>query len=312
MNPRLAVALRIVVIGAVIACLYWFVREIDWAQLGSALGGAKLWPIALAAVLNFACLWGKAACWRVMLAPRYDVTTTRLFRYTIAAFAASVIAPARAGEVLRVWALKRRDAVPVADSAAVAVAEKVLDAVSMVLLVAPVPWLLPGLPTWVGTAILAVTVVALALFVVVYLAAGRAKPGATSWFGRFLGGMHIVRSPRILAQSLAALLGAWLADIAMVLLVLYAVGIDQPVAAGIFILFAINLTIALPSTPAGVGAFEVGAIAAMDILGVPRAPALAFAIIYHVLQVLPLVVVGLAVEMRLVLGREPVPPEIAS
>jgi len=305
------IALRVLVIAAVAACLYWFVREIDWAQLGTALAGAKLWPIALAAVLNFACLWGKAACWRVMLAPRYDVPTTRLFRYTIAAFAGSVLAPARAGEVLRLWTLKRRDGVPVADSAAVAVAEKLLDGISMVLLVAPVPWLLPRLPGWVGSTILVVAAIGVALFVALYVAVGRAEPASESWFGRFLAGMHVVRSPRRLVQALASLLGVWIADTAMVLLVLYAVGIDQPVAAGVFILFAINLTIALPSTPAGVGAFEVGAIAAMDVLGVAHAPALAFALIYHVLQVVPLVVVGLALEMRLVLGREQLAPEVS-
>jgi len=43
----------------------------------------------------------KAAAWRIMLAPQYPVPVARLFRYTISAFAASVIAPARAGEILR-------------------------------------------------------------------------------------------------------------------------------------------------------------------------------------------------------------------
>jgi uncharacterized membrane protein YbhN (UPF0104 family) len=309
MNARLAILLRVLVIAAVATLLWLFVREIEWRELGGALAGAKLWPIALAAALNFACLWGKAACWRIMLAPRYVVPTIRLFRYTIAAFAASVIAPMRAGEVLRLWTLKRRDGVPVADSAAVAIAEKLLDAVSMLILVAPLPWLLPSLPATVGIMIMAVAGFSLVLFVALYLAVGRVKPEASSWLARFLAGMHVVRSPRRLALSLVTLIAAWLADVAMVLLVLYAVGIELPVAAALFILFAINLTIALPSTPAGVGAFEVGAIAAMDMLGVARAPALAFALIYHVLQVLPLVVVGLALELRLVLGRDAAPPE---
>ncbi|HTR54773.1 MAG TPA: lysylphosphatidylglycerol synthase transmembrane domain-containing protein [Kofleriaceae bacterium] len=302
------IALRVLVIAAIAACLYWFVRELDWAQLATALAHAKLWPIALAAVLNFACLWGKALCWRVMLAPRYDVTIARLFRYTIAAFAGSVLAPARAGEVLRLWTLKRRDGVPVADSAAVAVAEKLLDGISMVLLVAPVPWLLP-LPGWVGTTILVTAAVGVAFFIALYIAVGLVHPASESWFARFIAGMHVIRSPRRLAMSLVTLIGVWIADIAMVVLVLYAVGIDEPVAAGVFILFAINLTIALPSTPAGVGAFEVGAIAAMDVLGIDRTPAFAFALIYHALQVVPLVVVGLALEMPLVLGREQLSPE---
>ena len=307
MTPRLALFVRLVVIAAVAACLWWFVREIDWHQLGSALGHAKLWPIALAALLNFVCLWGKAACWRIMLAPRFHVPIARLFRYTIAAFAGSVIAPARAGEVLRLWTLKRRDNVPVADSAAVAVAEKLLDGVSMLILVAPVPLLLPDLPAYVSTTIQIVAAVAVAAFVVLYIAVGRVRADASSWLARFFAGMHVVRSPRRLALSLTTLIGVWLVDVLMVVLVLYAVDVRLPFAAALFVLFAINLTIALPSTPAGVGAFEVGAIAAMDVLGVPRTQALAFALLYHVLQVLPLVIVGLALEMKLVLGRETAP-----
>jgi hypothetical protein len=53
-----------------------------------------------------------------MLAPRHAVSTRRLFRYTIVAYAGSVIAPARAGELARLWLLKQRDGVPIADAAA--------------------------------------------------------------------------------------------------------------------------------------------------------------------------------------------------
>ena len=140
MNRRLTLAIRILVIGVIAAALWWFVREMNFAALGRALSSAKAWPLVLAASLNFVCLWGKAVCWRIMLAPRHKISVTRLFRYTIAAFAASAIAPARAGEVLRVWTLKRRDNVPAADTTAVAVAEKLLDGISMLILVAPVPF----------------------------------------------------------------------------------------------------------------------------------------------------------------------------
>ncbi len=164
MSRRLTIALRVLAIAAIAAGLWWFIHAMDFAALGTALRSAKLWPLAIAAVLNFACLWGKAVCWRVMLAPRHKVSTLRLFRYTIATFAASAIAPARAGEVLRVWTLKRRDGVPAADTAAVAVAEKLLDGMSMLIMVAPVPWLLPGLPSWVAIAMGSCAAVAVAAF----------------------------------------------------------------------------------------------------------------------------------------------------
>ncbi|MGE5183007.1 MAG: UPF0104 family protein, partial [Acidobacteriota bacterium] len=72
---------------ALVGVLLWlFARELEWGKLLAALAGAKLWPLLVAAALNFVCLYGKAACWRILLAPRHVVPTARLFRYTIAAF----------------------------------------------------------------------------------------------------------------------------------------------------------------------------------------------------------------------------------
>jgi uncharacterized membrane protein YbhN (UPF0104 family) len=304
---RNTIILRAVTIVAVATCLYFFIRGMKWAELANAFADAKLWPILVAAVLNFGCLLGKAVCWRIMLAPRYTVKTSRLFRLTVAAFAASVLVPARVGEVFRVWVLKRRDGIPVAESAAVAFAEKLLDGASLLLLVAPILWLLPGLPSWVGFAILVCSAVAIGLLVGLYIAAGRVADagGGRTWFGRFIAGMHVLRDPKRLVLAFATLVLVWGFDLAMVDLVLYATGIDLPLSAGLLILFTLNLTIMVPSTPAQVGTLELGAIAATQLLGVPDAPALAFALLYHGIQIIPLVIVGLSLEHRMVLGRLP-------
>lgn len=305
MNGRLAIVLRLAAIVLVAVLLWLFARELEWGKLAAAFAHARLWPLAVAAALNFVCLAGKAACWRILLAPRHVVPTPRLLRYTIAAFATSVIAPARAGEVIRLWTLKRRDQVPVADSAAVAVGEKLLDGVSMLLLVAPLPWLLPGLPAWVGEAILACSAIAITVFLALFVAVGRVEVHEkSSWLARFIAGMHVMRDPLRLGGALVTLIVVWLADLGMVSLTLYAVGIDLPIAAGLLILFTTNLTIMVPSTPAAVGALEVGALAATRLLGVADEPAFAFALLYHALQVFPLLAAGLLLEFPLVLGRE--------
>jgi glycosyltransferase 2 family protein len=298
-------AIRVVAIAAIAIWLFLFLRDFDWHELGRELEHAHLWPLAIAAVLNFVCLWGKAACWHVVLAPRYLVPTTALFRYTIAAFAASVIAPARAGELIRVWVLKKRHGVTITDCAAVAITEKLLDGLSMMMLVAPVPWLVPGLPSWVGRAMLACGLIALVIFAAVWLAVGRIEAGAqgASWFARFVGGMHVVRSPRRLLLATGALMLTWLADLAMVNLVMYAVGVHLPFGAGLLVLFTLNLTIAVPSTPGQVGALEAGVLAATRLLHIPDAPAFAFALLYHVLQIVPLLAVALATEAPLMFAR---------
>jgi uncharacterized membrane protein YbhN (UPF0104 family) len=78
----------------------------------------------------------------------------------------------------------------------------------------------------------------------------------------------------------------------------------MPIAAGLLVLFTLNLAITAPSTPAGVGALEVGVLAGTHLLGIPDTDALAFALLYHALQIIPLVIVGLALEWRLVLGKD--------
>ena len=64
------------------------------------------------------------------------------------------------------------------------------------------------------------------------------------------------------------------------------------------------MAITAPSTPASVGALEVGVILATRLLGIPDEPAAALALLYHGLQIIPLLVVGLALEWRLIVGKE--------
>lgn len=304
MNKRVALALRIVLIALVVGGLWFFVRTIDWSALGTALATAEILPLVLVVPLAFVCLLLRAASWRIMLAPRYRVATSRLFRYTIAAYAASTIAPARVGEVLRIWVLKRRDGVPKAETAAVAIAERLVSALALLLLVAPVWWLVPGLPAWVSTGIATAAGIAVALFIALWILVGRVKADEhSSSVRRFIAGLHTLREPWRLLGAFGVLTLMWLFDLAMVSLTLYAVGIDLPVTATPLILFTLCLAITLPSTPAGIGAHQVGAMVALDLLHAPREPALAFALLYHALQVVPWTIAGLVLELNLVRGK---------
>lgn len=306
---RKALLLRTAGFVLVIALLALFVRRLEWDKLGAALAQAKLWPLAVSAVLYFVCLFGKALSWRIMLAPDHIVGVRRLFRYTIAAFAASAITPARAGELLRVWALKARDGVPAADTTAVAIGEKLLCALSLLIVVAPVPFILPSLPNWVEHSMLVVAAIALGVFIAIWIAVGRIH-APRSWFARFIHGMHVFRDPRRLLLALGTLILVWFADLSAVLLVLYAVDISVPVAGALFILFSFNLAIAIPSTPAQVGALQLGALVATRVLGIPDEPALAFALLYQAMQVIPLLLVGLVTARSV--RRQPVADGVTS
>src|SRR5262249_32724867 len=156
------VVLRVIAIAAVAVGLYVFVRDLDGHALLAALRDASIAPIAVAAAICFGNMFMKSAGWRVLLGPAHPVPVVRLYRYTLAAFAGSLLVPARAGEALRLSLLKRHDGVPVTTGASVALAEKLLDGSALVLVVSQLLWIMPGLPAWVGRSILLLVVGAVA------------------------------------------------------------------------------------------------------------------------------------------------------
>src|SRR5678815_4927301 len=107
----------------------------------------------------------------------------------------------------RVYLLRRRDEVPVGDSVAVVVAEKLFEVLGLLVVTAPLPLLLV-LPRWVEASI---TVVAggglLALVVAVVLARRAAsRSGALGYLGR---GLACMREPSRVALAIAWSVGAY-------------------------------------------------------------------------------------------------------
>lgn len=300
MSATSRLLVRLGVTAGVVVGVGLMLRGLALGALADALARARVWPLIAASAIALAVYVFKAISWRIMLAPRFDVSLPRLVRYTVIAFAASAIAPARAGELVRVWLLKRRDHVDAATSIAVATSEKALDAVSLLVLAAPLPWLLP-LPAWVAQGLLALTaLVAIAVGVIAF-ASGWIPPG--SWPGRVIAALE--RRPRQLARVFVALLVGWLIDLGAVILVLYALDLSTvPWSGALLVLVVVNVAISIPSTPAQIGTLELGAlIPLVDILHVAKEPAIAFALVYHATQIVPTLVLGLALEWRLVLGR---------
>jgi uncharacterized membrane protein YbhN (UPF0104 family) len=85
----------------------------------------------------------------------------------------------------------------------------------------------------------------------------------------------------------------WLLDAVEVMLVMAALGIEPHFFTAMLILMFINFAILLPSLPAQMGAFEAGAVFGLGLLGVAKEQALAFAMIYHFMQAIPVTIAGM-------------------
>ena len=108
------------------------------------------------------------------------------------------------------------------------------------------------------------------------------------------GAMRTVHARRSWLSSVGWSLLSDATDLLLVALCLRAFGIDVPPAAWALVLFSVNLAILLPSTPGQVGVLEAGGVLALTMAGVPPAPALAFALAYHAVHLVPTTALGLA------------------
>ena len=107
-----------------------------------------------------------------------------------------------------------------------------------------------------------------------------------------------VGTPAVWLRSLLWSCSADLSDAAVLGLCLHAVGVHLGLAAWLVTLLAINLAILVPSTPGHLAVMEAAAGAALIALGVPAERALAGAVLYHTVQIIPPTALGLAVLTR--------------
>jgi len=264
-------------------------RRVDFSALASALHGASWGFVALAVLCNLiANTLARVRRWQTLLEPiphRLRASFLDLARLFYAATAISNLLPARAGEAVRVVELHRRRGYPVGALIAAQLAEKGIEFVSLGLVcgacaLPPGPWSAPlALPGFLAGAA-----------VIILAALPRSSRSGAGRFGQALRAVHAQRS------WVRSLLWAVLSDGTDLLLVglcLRALGIDAPPAVWALILLSVNAAILLPSTPGQVGVLEAGAVLALTAAGVATEPALAFALVYHAVHLVPSTVLGI-------------------
>ena len=263
-------------------------RRIDFAALAAALRGTAWgWVLFATAVSVVGNTLARTRRWQALLEPiphRQRASFVDLVRISYASGAVSNLLPARAGEAVRVVELNRRRGYPAGGLIAAQLAEKGIEAISLGLLFG-LAALLPGArwpPLGVAGGVAAGAVVVLA-------ALPRRAPGVA---GRFLHALRAVHADRSWIRSLLWSLLSDGVDLLLVGLCLRALGIDVHPAVWAMVLLSINLALLLPTTPGNLGVLEAGAVVALTAAGVPPERALAFALVYHAVHLVPGTLLG--------------------
>lgn len=267
--------------------LFW---NIDFAALGAALRSLP-WqiPAAVALCTVFSNVF-KGFRFRAL----YSAGLSRLEHagLVFGLNAGNILLPLRAGEFLRPYFLKARDPkITLKALAGWTLLDKAVEAFGFGLFVLVTIALVNGDPRFAsfqGYAWPTVSLLALALAgVIVFLRRSR-------------------RRPPVSAASLASSLLWGLASWGSLLLIFWVVAPDPSLA--LPLLVAVTLGAALPGLPAGLGPFEAAFVAVAAWGGATKEEALARALVAHLFQALPTLVVGGIYLLRTGFGRTPGDP----
>ena len=105
-------------------------------------------------------------------------------------------------------------------------------------------------------------------------------------------GLVALRNPVIAVRGFALTVASWVVLAISYWILMEAFHLDLPLSAAILVTVAINLSLVLPSSPAALGVFEAATIIALNAFDVPHAEALSYALVLHLLNLVPFLVIG--------------------
>jgi hypothetical protein len=290
-------ALRLAGLAVIAAFALFAASQVDLRRLGGSLAAANPWLLLAAAVANVLNLVLHAFRWAAVVRPKgVRVRAADVFAAMTAGFAVGIAVPARAGDLVRSHLLARRARLRRSFVLASAAVDYLVGTASLVPLVALLALATP-LPGWARHALLVLSVASGAGVVALFLLRP-AREGAADAEGlagvvqRLRAGLAVAHEPWAMARSFGWAVGGWGAELAVAWLTLAAVGIPPTLALAALATLATAAANAVAVSPGNAGPFELAAMLPLAGLGIAREPALAFALLFHLVHLAPVAAIG--------------------
>jgi len=309
MGTRKRVLINLVTVAVTLLFCYFALSGVHLGRAWHALRTSEyvwLLPALVALALS---LLARALRWQALFAPGRRPPFGSVFVSMMIGYLFNNILPARAGEVARIVVLNQRTSAEPVEIVGTVVLERVFDVLGILLIFfVAEPWL-PSVG-WFHAAAIAAGVLVLAIAgcavaLAVYGERGlwlllrplRRLPFISSErleraVKELTYGLSALRYPRVAMLGLFWTVVAWMLTAALAYFVSLAFYPNLPFAAGMLVTVAVGLAMILPAPPAAVGVFEGAALIGLEPYGLTHTQALPYALVLHVVNFLPFIVLG--------------------
>ncbi len=304
------------ILGTLVSAVFltWAIAGLNIPAFLGALRSAQYAWLLPGVAIYFLGVWARTWRWQYMLRPIRPLGLGPLFRLVCIGYMGNNVFPARAGEVLRSYALKQEHGVSISSSLATVLIERLFDGLTMLLFVF-VALPLVRFETAALERFRASIAVFTLLFVgalVVFLAIAarphlarrladwlaqrilpfRYRQRAVSLADRFLVGFESLASGRAVVMIFVTSVFVWLCETAKYWFVMHAFPFATSFVTLMLMNGIVNLFTTLPAAPGYLGTFDAPGIAVLEAAGVNKAVATAYTLVLHVALWLPITLLG--------------------
>jgi len=299
--------------GAIIAValLAFCVKDIRLQDLESLGLRMNPWFGIPAVLCTFLFVIAKALRWKTMLATHKKIGVGRVITLYSAGQILNISMPALTGQVGRMFLFARREGLRKTFVFSTIVLEVIFDALSLVifLLATSVAFVFPEEYRYMSIVLAAVTILVLVGLYLVLTYQGKLEDYGRRhlrprWPGPYIGmkkfirsftkGIETLRSTQHIIGSLVYSLLSWLGHALAIWFLLKSFGYDLPLAAAASVMIINTLALMIPITPGNAGTFEVAVSTSLVAFSVGRTDAVLIAVALHLLDLLPIMILGAA------------------
>jgi uncharacterized protein (TIRG00374 family) len=290
--------------------IYLTLPSLHLPDVLQALRAANYWWLLPGIAVYFVGLWVRSWRWHYTLRHLKPVPVHRLFPLVCIGYFGNNVYPLRAGELIRSYLLKRREAIAISSSLATVLIERVFDGLIMLVFVflalpfAPMPVQYRNL-----VVVLTVSMV-IAAGVFIWMAAQPRMMTATySWvaefvlpdrirvraddlYARFMDGLASLGHSGDVVMIFATSVVIWLLETVKYWFVMHAFDFQVGFVVLMLMNGLVNLATTLPSAPGYIGTFDTPGIETLVAFGIERNLAASYTFTLHAALWLPVTAAG--------------------
>lgn len=264
-----------------------------------------VWIIG-ALLLNAVSTYVDAIRWKWILSSvKKDVRVRKAFAAILVGVVGNTVLPFKLGDGTRAYFIAREEGISLASSFSTVMLDRIVEITSFLLLVVLTASFFPFPSSVKRTGLL--TGIALGGGWMILIAFMRLSPRLRTKFrgkvgrmisqqiSRFTMGLSALRNTGLLLSTTLCSALSWGMRLAVIWATFRAFHLTLPVIAAAVVLVFVNLGIAIANTPANIGGFELSAVAAFKLLSLNAELGISYAIVLHLTEVVPMLLIGLVV-----------------